>query len=158
MDLRDEEEYSENPYTEEAKSLFTHLLMSIDPRKQSEYFIKNYHYGTNHEIAYRHYAIEHPHIFRRFFEEVNPESDVILVHCHAGKDRTGVLVALVALLLEETMDNVLKDYLKSEQDTDPKKLNAFLEVIKQAGGVAAFLQNCGVSETHLNQFKTHFLA
>lgn len=155
IDLRDEDEYTENPYTDEAKSLFTHLLMSIDPRKQSVNFIKNFHYGTNHEIAYRHYAVEHQHIFRRFFEEVNPETDIILVHCHAGKDRTGALVALVALLLGESMDNILKDYLKSEADTEPQKLQSFLEIVRRAGGAAEYLQNCGVNETCINHWIKH---
>jgi hypothetical protein len=39
----------------------------------------------------------------------------VLVHCAAGKDRTGVSVALVLRLLGVTHDDVLADYILSEQ-------------------------------------------
>ncbi|MEO8898964.1 MAG: tyrosine-protein phosphatase [Candidatus Dormibacter sp.] len=41
------------------------------------------------------------------------ESAPILVHCHAGKDRTGVIIALVLRLAAVTTDAITDDYARS---------------------------------------------
>jgi protein tyrosine/serine phosphatase/predicted nucleotidyltransferase len=153
VDLRNKDEYAENPYTEGSLQLFEHLYLSIDPYQQSDEFVKNYHYGTDIQIAYRHYAVEHKHIFRAIFEQIDPEKDVFLIHCHAGKDRTGCVVALFGLLVGETIENIQNDYFESEMDTDIENLNAFLEIIEQEGGVNNFLLNCGISQDCINYWK-----
>jgi len=38
-----------------------------------------------------------------------------IIHCTAGKDRTGLIVALIQLMLDVEIDNVLKDYLLSNE-------------------------------------------
>lgn len=155
VDLRDDDEYAENPYSESSLSLFEHLHLVIDPRNQSKEFIDKYHYGTDIQIAYRHFALEHRHIFKALFEKIDPEKDIFLIHCHAGKDRTGCIVALIELLLGESIENVQRDYLESEMDTDVENLNAFLEVIEQEGGVERFLLNCGINQERINHWKKH---
>jgi protein-tyrosine phosphatase len=58
-------------------------------------------------------AAMQPH-FGRFFEAVLAGRMPVLVHCTAGKDRTGVFVALLLLQLGVPRDAVMGDYLKSE--------------------------------------------
>jgi protein-tyrosine phosphatase len=41
------------------------------------------------------------------------ESAPVLVHCHAGKDRTGVIIALVLRLSGVTVDAIADDYARS---------------------------------------------
>lgn len=156
IDLRDEREYAENPYSEKSLQLFEHFLLSIDPCNQSEDFIKKYHYGTNIQIAYRHFAAEHQHIFKAIFDKIDPENDVFLIHCHAGKDRTGSVVALLGLLLGEERENIIADYLESEMDTEEEKLNAFLEIVQEKQGVISFLEWCGVSAQQMEKFINGF--
>jgi protein tyrosine phosphatase len=136
--------------------LFEHLHLSIDPRQQSEEFKQKYHYGTRTQIAYRHFAFGHRHIFKAMFEQINPEQDVFLIHCHAGKDRTGCVIAVIELLLGENLETVRKDYLESEMDTDLENLNAFLEIIEQEGGAKQFLVNCGATEQQINNWIKHY--
>ena len=157
VDLRAADEYEERPYTENSLKLFHHLHLSIDPRQQSEDFIKKYHYGTNTQIAYRHYALGHRHVFKAIFEQIDPEKDVFLIHCHAGKDRTGSVVALLSLLAGENIENIKSDYLESEMDTQFENLNAFLEVIEQSGNVEKFLLECEISKNKIEHWKKHLI-
>lgn len=51
-------------------------------------------------------------LFRRYFAslaDISPSS--VLIHCHAGKDRTGVLVALTQFLLGVSADDRMREYL-----------------------------------------------
>lgn len=71
--------------------------------------------------------LEHsPHLFARFFRGVLAEDGLpALFHCHAGKDRTGVVAALVLLAVGVSDDDVLDDYeltrryrtLENQQDS-----------------------------------------
>ena len=46
------------------------------------------------------------------------EQKTFLFHCHGGKDRTGVLAALILWTLGFTKDEIIRDYLKTN---DPVK-------------------------------------
>jgi len=150
VDLRDPDEYELHPYSEQTLSSFKHLHLSIDPRNQDEHFIQTYHRGTPQQIAYRHFAIGHPHVFKSIFEDIDPARESFVIHCHAGKDRTGSVVALIALLCGESMGNVLKDYHASEMDTKEENLNAFLESITEFGGPREFLISCGIDANRID--------
>lgn len=153
IDLRDDDEYALNPYNAKAVQCFRHIRLPIDPRQQSYEFRKKYHYGTPQQIAYRHFAEGHKHIFRQLFEQIDPQKENILVHCHAGKDRTGSLVVLILLLLGEQYDTALQDYFASEMDTKEENLLAFLEIVNMYGGVKEFLLECGISHERICYWK-----
>ncbi|KAI0012853.1 tyrosine/serine protein phosphatase [Xylariaceae sp. FL0662B] len=61
-----------------------------------------------------------------------PASLPILVHCTQGKDRTGLVVALVLMLLDVSTDAIAHDYLLSRKGLETKK-EAMLEEIREAG-------------------------
>lgn len=97
----------------------------------------------------------------------------ILVHCTQGKDRTGLIILLVLLLLEVDAVAIQEDYLRSVQglaaDLEqrlqavksiglseefagcpkdwPEKVSRYIE--EQEGGIRQCLRNCGVSEEQL---------
>jgi protein-tyrosine phosphatase len=51
---------------------------------------------------------------------LSPGSYPILIHCHAGKDRTGFACAVIHLALEIQINSIVKDYLKSNEFLLPK--------------------------------------
>ena len=57
------------------------------------------------------YEPMHIEIFKQAFEELTQPESPILVHCAAGKDRTGILCALILKTLEVHDDDIMDDYL-----------------------------------------------
>lgn len=81
----------------------------------------------------------------------------ILLHCDAGRDRTGALTALLVAMaaqakgeLHDEMINAIEcDYRKTESLVPEKygRMQRFIKGIGNRGSVAEFLQNqCGISE------------
>ncbi len=57
---------------------------------------------------------ENPQLFRTAFEALSSESDApILIHCTAGKDRTGITIALLLAVLGVPDDIIIADYTLS---------------------------------------------
>jgi protein-tyrosine phosphatase len=67
--------------------------------------------------TYRGLAFEPRHIelFSRYFEALGGARGAVLIHCAAGKDRTGVLAALTHVALGVHADDVMADYLLTNE-------------------------------------------
>ncbi len=53
-------------------------------------------------------------VFRQFSEILlSPDHSPVLIHCQAGKDRTGIVSALIQLLMGVEREIIVRDYLKS---------------------------------------------
>jgi protein-tyrosine phosphatase len=50
---------------------------------------------------------------------LSPVNGAVLIHCQAGKDRTGIIVALIHLLAGTTKDRIISDYLRSNDELIP---------------------------------------
>ncbi len=158
LDLRDHDELANNPYDPVCLGSVQHIHLPVDPRKQSEYFQANYHYGSHKEIAYRHFALECKPQIKQLFEELaEPGEYAAVIHCHAGKDRTGVLVTLIHLLSGVDEATILMDYLASEMDSDPRLLSAFREFVDQAGGIRPYLLSCDIDPNTIDAFQNKVL-
>jgi protein tyrosine/serine phosphatase len=57
-------------------------------------------------------------LFRRWFHGVLAAEGAAVVHCAAGKDRTGMAVAMLQLALGVSMDDVEADYLLTNEAID----------------------------------------
>lgn len=101
----------------------------------------------------------------------------VVVHCHSGKDRTGLLVALLLDLVGVPREIIAKDYAVSEDrlgiladlaahsDTNaeqaaatvlwrtlPETILASLDHLdSKYGGVRAYLRHCGLEEAELDR-------
>ncbi|WP_345764155.1 tyrosine-protein phosphatase [Diaminobutyricibacter sp. McL0608] len=56
--------------------------------------------------------------------------DAVLIHCTAGKDRTGIVVALALLAAGVDRDTVVADYAESEANLSGQWLDAMVELVK----------------------------
>lgn len=59
----------------------------------------------------------------------------VLVHCTAGKDRTGVAVALILLAVDTRQDAVVTDYAATTEQLAGSWLEGALQRVRAAGGV-----------------------
>src|ERR1700722_9452470 len=57
------------------------------------------------------FVARHVDLFSRYFQALADADGPVLIHCAAGKDRTGVLAALTHHLTGVHQDDVLEDYL-----------------------------------------------
>ncbi|MDP3492551.1 MAG: tyrosine-protein phosphatase [Hyphomonadaceae bacterium] len=61
-------------------------------------------------------------LYRRYFDVLATGEGALVVHCAAGKDRTGLIVALTHMLAGVHRDDVVADYLLTN---DPARFEAF---------------------------------
>jgi protein-tyrosine phosphatase len=90
-------------------------------------------------------------LFRDFFAVLAREDSYpVLFHCSAGKDRTGILTALLLEMLGTPREVIYDDYLHSMRITPALKvdrtwMDAVFEAVDARGGIEPFLESCGVS-------------
>lgn len=86
--------------------------------------------------------------FRGAFELLSDaENYPVLYHCAAGKDRTGVMSALLLTLLGVDRDTIIADFRLSEQVGLPGSMaamEALLDSVDEHGGIGSFLSELGV--------------
>jgi hypothetical protein len=154
VDLRANKEIEKLSYSAAFKERFNYVLAPFDPWKQPDWFIKNYHYGTDIEIAYRFFLLGcKDSVKKTMLTILHQKEGAVAIHCFAGKDRTGTLISLLHLLSGATMEVVYDDYLASELDTEISKLGAALEIVKAEGGVIPYLLSCGLKQEEIEALK-----
>lgn len=78
----------------------------------------DFSFGAMRDFLAAHYGImtydeRHIALFRRYFEALATDDGAMLIHCAAGKDRTGILAWLTHHVLGVHPDDALEDYLLS---------------------------------------------
>ncbi|WP_199040269.1 tyrosine-protein phosphatase [Glycomyces salinus] len=72
----------------------------------------------------------------------------VMVHCHGGRDRTGVLVALALAVAGASDEAIAAEYALTD-GTDPETMTAFLADLRERhGGAEGFLTGAGVAARH----------
>lgn len=151
IDLRTEEELLKSPYKNLQAMGIEYVHLPIDPRKQSVSFQSTQLIGSDIEIAYRYFASECRETVRCIFEHFIEVGDgAILIHCHAGKDRTGFVICLFHLLVDSAWDTVFDDYLASEMDTQTQYLDISIAIILKEGGIRGYLRKCGLTDLQID--------
>ena len=111
------------------------------------------------------------------------EPGAVVIHCHAGKERTGVVAALLLELADVATEDIAADYIASDEhlqplyeewtmrEPDPEKrvrvlasyqsdapqILSVLDYVRQRGGVDACLHAAGVSEGALDALRRRLL-
>jgi protein tyrosine/serine phosphatase len=77
----------------------------------------------------------HRYVYRAAFEGLLNEPGGVLVHCMAGKDRTGILCALIHHALGVPDDHKRADFLFTNHASDVEgRLDWFAEILGEYGG------------------------
>lgn len=81
--------------------------------------------------AYREYATHYLPQLKALFQRISdPENLPLLIHCSAGKDRTGVVASLIQLVLGVPFETAIDDYLKTNGNLRAYKEDAFRRLSK----------------------------
>ena len=62
---------------------------------------------------YKEYVTENPEMIRKIITEILESDQPVLYHCTAGKDRTGIITALILTILKFDKETIYNDYLLS---------------------------------------------
>ncbi|MBK9733185.1 MAG: tyrosine-protein phosphatase [Chitinophagaceae bacterium] len=158
IDLRADKEIEEERYSDQSLSKFNYVKAQLDPWNQPEWFKRDHHQGTNEEIAYRFFALGCADKIKKAMEAIVAErSGSVAIHCFAGKDRTGIFISLLHLLAKAPQEAIDADYLASEVDVKLHRLNLVLDIIKEKGGIEAYLAYCGLSVDQIALLKQKLL-
>ena len=87
----------------------------------------------------------------------DPERYPIYFHCTWGRDRTGVVAALLLLTLGASEEDVMAEYLLSRASVGayPNALQAVLAEIAARGGPERFLTGIGISREEIAVIRSH---
>lgn len=157
VDLRADREIDELPYNKKTLSKINYVKAQFDPWNQPEWFKEKYHYGTNEEIAYRFFALGCSEKIKTALEAIINENNATAIHCFAGKDRTGIFISLLHLLVDTPLETIYADYLASEVDVKPYRLEMVLNIINEKGGIIPYLIDCGLQLAQIEQLKRKLL-
>ena len=83
--------------------------------------------------AYRDYATGYLPQLKALFKRIsNPENLPVLIHCSAGKDRTGVVSSLIQQMVGVSADVAMDDYLITNQNMDAYNADIMRQLSKLA--------------------------
>jgi hypothetical protein len=90
----------------------------------------------------------------------DPAAYPIYFHCTFGRDRTGIVGALLLLTLGATRSTVMQEYMLSQPNVGayPNALDAVLDEIEQRGGAEAVLKSIGITGEELAVMRAHVQA
>lgn len=154
VDLRADRELKEIYYDKKQQENYKIIHAPFDPWNQSIEFQNVHNTGTNAEIAYHFFSIECKTSIKTVIEAVINSKGSIDIHCHAGKDRTGIIITLFHLLSGASKETILLDYLASEMDTKEHYIQILLDLVSEKGGIIEYLKSCKISIEQIEVLKS----
>jgi protein tyrosine/serine phosphatase len=139
---------------------------------------------TSWHARYHSYLTHRPETAVEAVRQVTePATHPVLFHCAAGKDRTGVVAALVLSVLGVDAEQIVADYVLTEaglerilarlsgsgpyaamlagadRDQRPRAehMQGFLEWVEERGGTESWLVDHGLPLSHLERFRREML-
>lgn len=156
LDLRGKAELEnyiryKNFYSEEMKEKY---VINIPFNTEVNNYIPNKPYINFYYAFLKDFREEFGLLFGKYFS--NASENRLIIHCEGGKDRTGVIIALLLDLLSIDRELILQDYLLSYSDTNKDYIEFIFKILDQEyNGTENFLKNqCNVSEDAINKIKS----
>ena len=86
----------------------------------------------------------------------DPKAYPVYIHCSLGRDRSGVMSALILGALGATRSEIAKEYNLSRASVGayPMILATALDVVDAAGGTQPFLEQLGVTTEQIETLRT----
>jgi len=127
------------------------------------YYVPVSYSGTTWVDVYQRLIREHGDEWRQVFQILAERRNLPLVyHCQAGKDRAGVLTALILTFLGVKRETAIQDYLLSNVAyggavVDRTWIEAALHEVDLAGGIQSYLSSIGVTATVQRKVRSNLI-
>ncbi len=109
-----------------SRSLKRLFSLMFGEERRTDYIAESYK-------AYCDYATGYLPQLKALFKRIsNPENLPVLIHCSAGKDRTGVVSSLIQQMLGVPPEIAMDDYLKTNDNMGPYNANVMKRLSKLA--------------------------
>ena len=176
LDLRSDSEVVNrpNPFADGSGPAYVHRELIPDGEMQE--------IGDSPDMSDRYLVIldTRPQAFRAIFDSVSEAHGGVLFHCYAGKDRTGVVAAMLLALAGVSPDDIALDYGETDlclapqyekwiREAAPERREAFRQELRcpperilgvldhlqrKWGGVAGYLEASGVARANIDRLIT----
>ncbi len=153
VDLRSAVEIGYASYDDDFLNAFKYSWVHLDISMPSDVMLRE---GKSELSFYKQFCwytlFYNKHQIRRFFNILShPENYSIVIHCHAGRDRTGVVSSLILLLLNAPEPNIIQDYLATDEYTLSEDMEFVFNEVEEAGGIMKYLTSCGLKQDTLER-------
>jgi protein-tyrosine phosphatase len=112
--------------------------------------------GVNSEAGYKDMVKNQKAALAIAFRALADKSNYpLIIHCTAGKDRTGVVSALLLELLGVPRNQIVEDYLLSSGTgrVDQDWIDAALNEVDAEGGISKYLSGIGINQSMQNAIR-----
>lgn len=90
--------------------------------------------GSTLDSLYEKIVLQHGDVVAAALREIaDTGDDAVVVHCTAGKDRTGIVVALALLAVGVDRQTVISDYARTQENLDGPWLEGMLALVSSHG-------------------------
>ena len=144
VDLRAPREKEASKYPKEVLENVNYIEAPFDPWNQPKWFQESDNYGTNREIAYRFFLKGCQSSFKETINSILKSDGATVIHCVAGKDRTGLIIGAIQLLLGIDRSTIETDYLASGMDVNLNVFKILFEEVNRHGGIKQFFEYQGI--------------
>ena len=153
IDLRSAVEIGYASYDDDFVNSFNYYWVHLDISMPTEVMIRE---GKNELSFYKQfcwYTLFYNQVqIRRIFNILSrSENYGTILHCHAGRDRTGIISSLILLLLNAPEANIIQDYLATDEFTQSEDIEFIVEEINKKGGIMDYLVSCGLQKETLER-------
>jgi len=155
IDLRTDEEKSEHYYSEAVFARFEIVSVPIDSFTSVSQPDDNY---SDYMNPLRHIFKECRTGISRIFTVLQArEKYPVLFHCFAGRDRTGVIAALLLDLLGFSKETIIRDYMLSP-GAKTANIKQLVAEVQRMGGARDYLQQeVGLASQHVDRTRASLL-
>ena len=145
-----------NPYTEHGSIATHHLPLDPNDRPVTKATAAHKEAGLSHMAAVNaaFLAVNREQVATIMRAIANAPAGGVLIHCHSGRDRTGLIAAMLLALAGVPADAIVADYDLSFGAVGGTMEATLAHLERAYGGVTAYLRAAGMTEEEIARLST----